>query len=94
MWWGGESAAGPAESGEEDTEVMEILSEEDLGPSTSAEAAPFDFEQEDEDDLGRLKERFQEQESLLGQLKGVLKSNERKLVTKEKEVQVCPMILY
>ena len=39
-------------------------------------------------ELRDLKSQFEEQESLLGQLKGVLKSNEAKLQNKEKEVKV------
>ncbi|XP_040563972.1 uncharacterized protein [Lepeophtheirus salmonis] len=42
---------------------------------------------EEEEDLPDLRVQFQEQENLLGQLKGALKSNEAKLQNKEKQVK-------
>ena len=83
-----------------DPEVMEILSEEDVQsglsssppleaygePSGIAPLPSDDLELSDEDDLKDLKNQFLEQENLLGQLKGVLKSNEEKLHNKEREV--------
>ena len=40
------------------------------------------------DDFGDLHEQFAAQEKLLGELRGVLKSNEEKLESKEKVVKV------
>jgi len=40
------------------------------------------------DDFGELHEKFAAQEKLLGELRGVLKSNSEKLETKEKVVKV------
>lgn len=94
MWWGGggsdrDPETSDSESKSEDKEVMEILSEEDtqeiLIPAEQEEETEDD---EDDEDLEKLKAQFQESESLLGQLKGVLRSNEEKLANKEKEVQV------
>ena len=45
----------------------------------------------EEAELGDLKDQFLAQETLLGQLKGVLRSNEEKLQNKEKEVQVSQL---
>ena len=49
-----------------------------------------DDEDEDsgDDDFGELHEKFAAQEKLLGELRGVLKSNSEKLETKEKVVKV------
>ena len=85
MWWGGGGGDDPKEATPTpDSDVMEILSEEDMG-SPGAARAPGD--DEDEADLQQLKRQFREQEDLLGQLRGVLQSNEEKLVAKEREVQ-------
>ena len=50
----------------------------------------FQDEEDDDsgDDFGELHEQFAAQEKLLGELRGVLKSNEKKLETKEKVVKV------
>ena len=55
------------------------------------------FQDDDEDsgdDFGELHEQFSAQEKLLGELRGVLKSNEKKLETKEKVVKVRTACLY
>ena len=63
-------------------------SEEDILESAGAASSPLEIpDSVDEAELRDLKEQFQMQDSLLGQLKGVLRSNEEKLQTKEKEVQ-------
>ena len=103
MWWPGSSAKGEREGNPEDdspggastptSDFMEILSEEDILESAAAAAAgatssspPLEISAEDAD-LRDLKAQFIEQENLLGQLKGVLRSNEEKLQSKEREVQ-------
>ena len=87
MWWpgstSGDAGADNAEPSSEsppgsaaDSEVMEILSEEDMlavSPERApvgAVAAPATTE---EAELRDLKEQFTDQEKLLGQLKNVLK---------------------
>jgi hypothetical protein len=74
---------------------MEILSEEDIMAETAEEemsvggAGALDVPRSSEEaELRDLKDQFADQESLLGQLKNVLRSNEEKLHNKEKEVQV------
>ena len=108
MWWGGGGGGGsegalPDGSGsgqapQEQPDVLEILSEEDLileeaegggGSSTPTTSSPIHVPSSvEEAELRDLKEQFMAQENLLGQLKGVLRSNEEKLQTKEKEVHV------
>lgn len=102
MWWPG-SGSGPREASAEveeassepemADEVMEILSEEDLSGSSPPLAA---YATPDPDlmawtggdgELDQLKDQFLQQEQLLGQLKGVLKSNQDKLSHKERQVQ-------
>lgn len=92
MWWGGGGNPEPDPTMESSTsastpeDVMEILSEED-----AASHHVEDVTEDSDEELKSLKEQFMQQESLLGQLKGALKSNEEKLLSKEKEVQVCCM---
>ena len=106
MWWGGGGDEPPASStpdakkatgdstASSPEDVMEILSEEDtLALEGAARESPTGDDDSDTE-LQSLKDQFLQQESLLGQLKGVLKSNEEKLISKEKEVQVCCMIFY
>ena len=64
------------EAAEDEDEVTKMPEDEDSGSG------------DDIEDLPDLKEQFTAQEKLLGQLKGVLKSNEEKLHSKEKVVQV------
>eukprot|EP00095_Tigriopus_kingsejongensis_P008363 snap_masked-scaffold1246_size53250-processed-gene-0.5 protein:Tk08363 transcript:snap_masked-scaffold1246_size53250-processed-gene-0.5-mRNA-1 annotation:"hypothetical protein PIIN_05284" len=100
MWWpggGGGAAQGSTShpeieedpgSSSSEPEVMEILSEEDLSASPPLEsyATPGGHASQDPE-LKDLKDQFLRQEQLLGQLKGVLKSNQDKLHGKEREVQ-------
>ena len=91
MWWPGSSAA-KGEEGELDpddgspgdgastptSDFMEILSEEDILESAGATSSPLEIPASVEDaELRDLKEQFAEQENLLGQLKGVLRSRLR-----------------
>ena len=68
---------------------MEILSEEDDSVKTH-EDEDLDEDQDDEEleDFQKIRDQFNEQQALLGELKGVLKSNTDKLANKEREVQV------
>lgn len=100
MWWGGGGGGGGGDDppggppGSEQPDVLEILSEEDVVLEDQDQAAvdqssPIHVPGSTEEaELRDLKEQFLAQENLLGQLKGVLRSNEEKLQTKEKEVQV------
>ena len=86
MWWPGSSAKGEEELDPDDgspgdggstptSDFMEILSEEDILESAGATSSPLEIPASAEDaELRDLKEQFAEQENLLGQLKGVLRS--------------------
>ena len=98
MWWPGSSAKGEDEGDNDESpgggstptsDFMEILSEEDIFEgAAAATSSPLEIPTSVEDaELRDLKEQFAEQENLLGQLKGVLRSNEEKLQSKEKDVQ-------
>ena len=95
MWWPGSSAKGeegeldpddgsPGDGASTPTsDFMEILSEEDILESagaTSSSSPGLEIPASAEDaELRDLKEQFAEQENLLGQLKGVLRSEMEKI---------------
>ena len=95
MWWPGSSAKGeegeldpddgsPGDGASTPTsDFMEILSEEDILESAGATASSspgLEIPASAEDaELRDLKEQFAEQENLLGQLKGVLRSEMEKI---------------
>ena len=88
MWWGGtDDEKGPPlpeDKGEgEITPPLEIIEEDS---DSSLASSPLHLSEDL--DLKDLNQRFSMQEDLLGQLKGVLRSNEAKLQFKEKEVEV------
>lgn len=91
MWWGGEDEEplSGGSSSDNTTPPIDIMAEEEASfredPSSSTSVMS-----EDVSDLPDLKDQFAMQESLLGHLKNVLRSNEEKLQAKEKEVQVFP----
>ncbi len=89
MWWGGGTTSEEEEKSttSTDQEVMEILSEEDAKDDLQRSS------EDDDEEFKRLRQQFREQETLLGELKGVLRSNTQKLANKEKEVQVCARIV-
>lgn len=80
MWWGGGG------SGDE-SPPMEII-EEDTGADSFGTPIGSPPANEEQAELRDLREQFAQQESLLGQLKGVLRSNEQKLQHKEQEIKV------
>ena len=88
MWWGGGTASKEEPQDDEDgKEVMEILSEEDSVKDDNDD-------DDDDEDFQKIRDQFTEQQALLGELRGVLKSNTDKLANKEREVQVCHFNLF
>ena len=94
MWWPGSSAKGEGEELDPDdgspgdggstptSDFMEILSEEDILESAGAASSSPGLEipaSAEDAELRDLKEQFAEQENLLGQLKGVLRSEMEKI---------------
>jgi hypothetical protein len=90
MWWGGEDENPPSggSSSENTTPPVDLVAEDALREATASPTASTSMS-EDVAELHDLRDQFAMQESLLGQLKTVLKSNEDKLHVKEKEVQVA-----
>ena len=84
------SAAEAAQLEEEDeiTPPLEIEADDDDDSLASSPIHLSTPTSSDLADLKHLQEQFSMQEDLLGQLKGVLRSNEAKLHFKEKEVEV------
>ena len=96
MWgWGG-GGGGDSPPAKKSPERDVVADDEDeltppleIGlPGDEADDALTESVTSDDPELRELREQFSMQEDLLGQLKGVLKSNEAKLHFKEREVEV------
>ena len=97
MWgWGGGGGGGDSPPAKKSPERDVVADDEDeltppleIGlPGDEADDALTESVTSDDPELRELREQFSMQEDLLGQLKGVLKSNEAKLHFKEREVEV------